>query len=250
MTFTRDQWARDVSVALGNTSPSRNVLDFVIGWTTAETNTNSGAKFNLLNTEWREPDSTDFNSAGVQNFSSYKEGIDATVNTLKNGFYPDIVQALRWNNDNALLGPNSAILNELNSWCGGCNYGNGFVTLGQAHRNDPFDYGSAPAQAIVPPSPSGPTDVQRKEAIDCWNSFFGTLKAGGADIEAPPTGTGIFNSWLDLWVNHGKQMGPPVTWEYDSNDWSGKHIVVQEFAHARCEWNGAPNWYSSNGKLN
>lgn len=91
----------------------------------------------------------------------------------------------------------------------------------------------------------GPTDAQRAEALACWLSVF-------VEIEkpAPPTGTGIYESWLSDWVNKGFQYGPPLTHEYGSKDWSGNAIVVQEFAHARCEWNGAPNWYGASGKLN
>ncbi len=89
-----------------------------------------------------------------------------------------------------------------------------------------------------------PTQNQLKEAQDCWNSFFKSI------AQAPPaTGTGIYQAWLSDWINQGKQYGPPITHEYDSNDWSGSHIVVQEFAHARCEWNGAANWYNPNGKI-
>jgi N-acetylmuramoyl-L-alanine amidase-like protein len=89
-----------------------------------------------------------------------------------------------------------------------------------------------------------PTPQQETEARLCWASFFAELGK-----TPPPTGTGIFDAWLSDWIHQGKQYGPPITHEYDSNDWSGKHIVVQEFAHARCEWNGAANWYSINGKI-
>ena len=90
-----------------------------------------------------------------------------------------------------------------------------------------------------------PTAAQLKEAQDCWNSFFNTIKQ-----PAPQTGTGIYNSWLSDWINNVKMYGPPITYEYASNDWNGAPITVQEFAHARCEWkNGSPNWYSNSGRL-
>jgi hypothetical protein len=93
--------------------------------------------------------------------------------------------------------------------------------------------------------PMQPTPTQLKEAQDCWNSFF---KSVGQ--VPPPTGTGIYQAWVSDWINQGKQYGPPITHEYNSNDWSDNSIVVQEFAHARCEWvDGAPNWYSINGKI-
>ena len=90
-----------------------------------------------------------------------------------------------------------------------------------------------------------PTSVQLKEAQDCWDSFFKIIGQ-----TPPPTGTGIYQAWLSDWINQGKQYGPPITHEYDSNDWNGNYIVVQEFAHARCEWNnGVPSWYSINGNI-
>jgi N-acetyl-anhydromuramyl-L-alanine amidase AmpD len=94
------------------------------------------------------------------------------------------------------------------------------------------------------PMPTQPTTNQDTEARLCWASFFTAIGQ-----TPPPTGSGIFQAWLSDWVNSGKQYGPPITHEYDSNDWSGNHIVAQEFAHARCEWNGAAMWYGPNGKI-
>ncbi len=89
-----------------------------------------------------------------------------------------------------------------------------------------------------------PTAAQLRAANDCWNSFFNTFGE-----PAPATGTGIYQAWLTAYVQ-GRFYGPPITREYNSIDWYGKPIVVQEFAHARCEWvNGAANWYSINGKI-
>lgn len=241
--FTRDQWATDLLAALGNDIPLQTVLDFVIGWTVAETNTDSGAEFNLLNTTQPASDATDFNSVHVKNYTSYEEGIAETVTTLENGFYPALLQALKSNDVNALTGPNNAILSNLNTWCGGCNYGHGFITLGQAHRGDGFSYGSAPSTPIAPVPVQVATENQLKAAIDAWKSVFLTI-----GTPPPVTGTGIYESWLANLIT-GKQFGPPLTHEYDSEDWDGNHIVVQEFAHARCEWNGAPHWYGPNGKI-
>ncbi len=97
----------------------------------------------------------------------------------------------------------------------------------------------------TPVANTQPTASQLKEANECWNSFF---KAIGQPI--PVGGTGIYQAWLSDWINHGKQYGPPITHEYDSNDWNGNKITVQQFAGARCEWvSGVPNWYGPNGKI-
>lgn len=87
-----------------------------------------------------------------------------------------------------------------------------------------------------------PTQHQIKAALDCWSSVL-KLSNGGT----PPTGTGIYESWLQSLIE-GKQYGPPISHEYDSVNWDGKFIVVQEFAHARAEYdNGVTAWYSFGG---
>ena len=241
--FTREQWSRDLLTALGNSNPVQNVVDFIVGWTVAETNTDSGAKFNLLNTTEPASDATDFNSVHVKNYTSYREGIIETVHTLENGFYPHLLSALSSNIDQALLGPIQAILNELNTWSGGANYGHAFISLGQAHRGDPFNYGSAEAVNNPAPAPVA-TANQLEAAHDCWQAF-----ADGVGEKVPPMGTGIFDSWLQHLIQ-GRQFGPPLGTEYPSVDWNGEAIVVQEFARARAEWkDGQCKWYGVSGEI-
>jgi hypothetical protein len=49
---------------------------------------------NLLDTTMPEPGSQPVNSVGVQSYRSWREGLDATVATLRNGDYPAILSAL------------------------------------------------------------------------------------------------------------------------------------------------------------
>lgn len=88
-----------------------------------------------------------------------------------------------------------------------------------------------------------PNANQQKAADDSWKSVFQTI-----GTPPPVTGTGIYQAWLAALIA-GVFYGPPLTHEYNSVDWSGNKIVVQEFAHARCEWNGAANWYAPGGKI-
>ena len=84
-----------------------------------------------------------------------------------------------------------------------------------------------------------PTQYQLQAANDCWSSAL-KLSNGGV----PQIGTGIYQAWLQALIE-GKQYGPPITHEYSSVDWDGNPIIVQEFAHVRCEWSGDhANWYS------
>jgi hypothetical protein len=46
-------------------------------------------------TTWKgDPGMTTFNSAGVKNFSNFESGVNATVATINNGYYPHIVEFL------------------------------------------------------------------------------------------------------------------------------------------------------------
>ena len=76
---------------------------------------------------------------------------------------------------------------------------------------------------------------QDKAIADCWNSS--SVPAAKLNFNS-----GIATSWKNK-VKAGKQYGPPLTPEYQSIDWNGDTIVVQEFPGARCEWkNGSPTW--------
>ncbi len=143
MSFTRAQWSRDMLISAGNTSPTQTSIDFVVGWSVHETNTNSGARYNLLNTTLRvDSTDTDFNSVGVKNFASYALGTDANARTLANGRYPKLYLALATNDANALLSPTTEMRSELGVWGTGGSAAGSFVNLGKSHENDTFDYGN------------------------------------------------------------------------------------------------------------
>jgi N-acetyl-anhydromuramyl-L-alanine amidase AmpD len=108
-----------------------------------------------------------------------------------------------------------------------------------------FDWNAlwAYLQGGTTPVNTQPTANQMQAANDCWNSVLKSTVAGPA-----PTGTGIYQAWLAALVN-GVFYGPPITHEYDTVDWNGNAITVQEFAHARCEWDGSASWYSFTGNI-
>lgn len=147
MSYTREQWSRSELAALGNTNPTKNVVDFMVAWTILES-IPGRATYNLLNTRHLAyagnlGTSSNFNSAGVQSFTAYAYGIIANWNALNDGFYPHLLQALKLN-DEIALGftsgtPSQDILNELSTWCGGCGYGTKLLGLiGDPRTNDLF----------------------------------------------------------------------------------------------------------------
>lgn len=76
-----------------------------------------GASFNPFNTTQKIPGSSwDYNGVGVQNYSSAAQGIQATWQTLTNGYYPKVVAAFRANLDIGLWGSDPDILAEINTW--------------------------------------------------------------------------------------------------------------------------------------
>lgn len=236
MSFTRSEWSVSLLTALGNPNPSQTTLDFVIGWTAAET-VPPGASFNLLNTTEPWPDTTDFNSVGVRNYATWQDGIGATVTTLKNGYYPELEEALRINLG-VLSPPTPEILANLHTWCGGCGYGKDFVMLGSQHAQDTFDYANAPG-GFMPKQPTvtEPSQFQLQAALAEWNS-----------IRTTPTGTGIYEQWLADYIN-GVFRGPPLDHEYSTIDWNGNPIIKQQFLYCHVEWsNGLLGWYGPGGK--
>lgn len=71
-------------------------MQAMTAWMRAEGgNWNNSARFNPLNTTQDEPGSTTMNSVGVRSYDSWQQGLDATVQTLQNGRYGGILNALK-----------------------------------------------------------------------------------------------------------------------------------------------------------
>jgi hypothetical protein len=90
-TTARERFAVDVLSALGNTRPTLETVAYLEAWHRAEGGT---ATFNWLNTCQPATGATDYNSVGVKNYPDYQTGIQATVETLTNGYYPRTLAGL------------------------------------------------------------------------------------------------------------------------------------------------------------
>src|SRR5205814_680714 len=64
---------------------------------------NSPAKFNPLNTSMQMPGSHRINGAGVQSYTSWSQGLTATVATLNSGASRGILAALRAGNSTSAV---------------------------------------------------------------------------------------------------------------------------------------------------
>lgn len=89
-------WRVDVLKGIGAPLTRKN-MQFLTTWQRWEGgHTKNNARFNWLNTTSSSPGAThSINSVGVKAFDSYENGIGATIQTLNNGNYGDIVEALR-----------------------------------------------------------------------------------------------------------------------------------------------------------
>ena len=90
------QWALDFLAAIGNTNPSPETLAFVVAWQQGE---NTAAQHNPLATTQPWTGDSCFNyidgKCGVRNYQTRQDGLDATVTTISNGAYPNILAGIQ-----------------------------------------------------------------------------------------------------------------------------------------------------------
>lgn len=93
----KSRWSRDLLTRLGLPVTAENIR-FLNAWQDAE---GTRARFNPLATSRKAAGATQFNSHGVKNYTSYEQGLQATVETLRiNGYgYPAILASLKLGND-------------------------------------------------------------------------------------------------------------------------------------------------------
>ena len=96
---TQITWAQAVLKSLGLPVTADNVAAMV-AWEMAEGgHWYNTAYYNPLNTTQSMPGATVFNSVGVKAYTSWAQGLKATVITMHNGFYGGILDALSRGND-------------------------------------------------------------------------------------------------------------------------------------------------------
>lgn len=144
------EWDEALLVALGVPVTKQN-RRFLRGWQRWEGgHTNNDAKFNWLNTTKKTPGAVaSINSVGVKAYRSFDDGIAATVETLRNGRYQDILDALGSGNPFK-----AAPTAGLSTWVSGSPTGNlsyankvlGTKVKGGKTKAAPVRLGPAPAQ--------------------------------------------------------------------------------------------------------
>jgi hypothetical protein len=151
-------WARDVLALLGAPDSAENER-FLNGWQAYE---GSNCANNPLNTTLSFGGSSQCNSVGVQSYPSTSAGAQATAKTLENGYYPDIVAALRSGNPFKYKNP-QAVAAQVTKW-GTPNWANIYLSL--VGIGTPG--GTAPLPPVLPdytPVPVAP------KAHDAWGDL-------------------------------------------------------------------------------
>jgi len=96
---TQVTWAQAFVKSLGMPLTADNVAA-VVAWEMAEGgHWYNTAYYNPLNTTQSMPGATVFNSVGVKAYTSWAQGLKASVITIRNGLYGGILDALRRGND-------------------------------------------------------------------------------------------------------------------------------------------------------
>lgn len=97
--FTLEQWAQAL-IAKGNFNPAEPVVVGLVAWAVAEGYQPGAAT--LVNAVWNPLDTTepwagatDFNDVHVKNYATLDDGVAATLATLVNGYYPNVLAELR-----------------------------------------------------------------------------------------------------------------------------------------------------------
>lgn len=94
----RERWAVDLASRLGNTSPTPETIAFLVEWSIAEDGSDGAmARNNPLNTTDSGGAIFTINGDGVRGFPDYETGMQATVRTLTNGLYSDVVHGIQTN---------------------------------------------------------------------------------------------------------------------------------------------------------
>lgn len=145
-------------------------LDFIERWITRE---GGGGANNPLNTTQQMNGSTVLagNSAGVQNYGNLDVGVQATVKTLENGFYPNIVAALKAGNAEQ-ADAQGQLSQDLSTWSGG-----GYTTVANVTPRPSNSIGSTS-------NPAGGVSSGAGRAGSSANAVYGDID-GFLQSQAP-----------------------------------------------------------------
>ena len=168
-------WARALLQAMGLPVTAGNVT-VIEEWEAREGgNWLNTARYNPLNTTQQEAGATSINSVGVKAYTSWQEGLQATVTTLRNGYYDHILAALK-RNDQA--GAIAAIRSS--PWAGSGGY-HTWVDPASAAAYDKAHHGAGKISAGN--APRQPLDLTGDLSLSSLDtSLGGGMSVGGISV--------------------------------------------------------------------
>ena len=114
--LTYEAWARGFLAHVSAPACSENLV-IVVTWETSES---TSAAFNPLATTRDMPGATDFNSVGVKNFVSLRQGLDASRDTLQGGAESYGYDAILASLQACAPAETTAAWINASAWCRGC----------------------------------------------------------------------------------------------------------------------------------
>lgn len=90
-TTSDDEFYKQILKCVG-AEPTKDNMSFMYAWRQAE---GGKASFNPFNTTKPMPNATNYNSVNVKNYKTMEDGVKATCDTLKLGYYTDIINGLK-----------------------------------------------------------------------------------------------------------------------------------------------------------
>jgi hypothetical protein len=198
-------WANAFLGRLGEPDTKTNVAN-VVGWEAAEGGAgpqfgipDNDDNYNPINTTLAEPGSEPTNSAGVQSFTSWEEGLDATVSTIQSGSYgyPDILDAL------SKSAPWSDFADAVSSSSWGTHL-SGTTPDGSSSGAEPSVYDATGASG-----PSGPSSNPTGPAGPVGPSSSNPNNPGDAVTSSTETGFAGVLQEINQWYNPTS----PSTWQ-------------------------------------
>lgn len=127
-----------------------NSLPLLQKWQTYE---GGNADWNPLNSTESWPGSSEYNSAGVKNYNTEVDGINATVATLKNGYYPAILANLVSDAPTSAWAADTVIA-EVRKW-GTTGFADYLQSLAPTPTPNPLPHKGNPVQVIIGPGNAG-----------------------------------------------------------------------------------------------
>jgi hypothetical protein len=183
---TRQEWATGYLAFCGWEMSAEKVLG-IVAWAVAE---GSDAKWNPLDTTEPAPGATDYNSAHVKNYPSLQVGYEATLATMKNGYYPRILASLSDPSGGSALGLAAAVGSE--PWGTG-----NFSRIVELVKADPAPYfdhvvagsGTTPPNPHPGPGPNPPKPTTSEAQMMLVESSDGKtyLVSGNTKVYIPDT---------------------------------------------------------------